>query len=90
MGLVKMNGSSDGQEGAIAVYRGGLFKTQVIGVKEIRTGKLIGNRIHVDLNNRQRLLQSIERRFLHQTFTDGETVAVRAYVRTGRKATRRT
>jgi hypothetical protein len=35
--------------------------------------------MHVDLNTRQRLLRPIERRFLHQTFTDGETVAVRAH-----------
>jgi GAF domain-containing protein len=41
-------------------------------------------------NTRQRLLRPIERRFLSQTFHDGEAVAVRAYVRTGRRATRRT
>jgi taurine dioxygenase len=41
-------------------------------------------------NTRQRLLRPIERRFLSQTFHDGEAVAVRAYVRTGRRSTRRT
>ena len=33
-------------------------------------------------DNRQRLLRTIERRFLGQTFHDGEAVAVRSYVRT--------
>ena len=42
------------------------------------------------INNKQRPLRPIERRFPHQTFHDGEAVAVRSYVRTGRKATRRT
>src|SRR5579875_1962230 len=45
---------------------------------------------HAALNARQRLLQPIERRFHTKSLNDGEAVAVRAYVRTGRRATRRT
>jgi hypothetical protein len=43
---------------------------------------------HTLSDDRQRLLWPIERRFLSQTFHDGEAVAVRSYVRTGSRATR--
>ena len=73
---------------AVAIL-GGLCKTLILPASD-RYPKFTGSLRHAGSNSRQRLLRPIERRFLSQTFHDGEAVAVRAYVRTGRRATRRT
>ena len=68
---------------------GGLCKTLLLPASD-RYPRFTGNWRHAGSNSRQRLLRPIERRFLSQTFHDGEAVAVRAYVRTRRRATQRT
>jgi hypothetical protein len=47
-----------------------------------RCPECLGNSRHAASHNRQRLPRTIERRFLHQFFHDGEAVAVRSYVGT--------